>query len=136
MKSWTIFCLLLCLVSLAKASKESKRCTWSLLRAVSACKNSCRVLGHSTGVCSPEDYCLCSGEDYDLLENVGDWFEEKLDLNEFTDRMDNLYEKVKQEVKDLSWLKDITLSRCKVGGEKFCRRACHSIGRVDGDLQC
>ena len=46
----------------SEASKTSKRCTWSILAAVKACKNSCKVLGHTTGVCTPEDYCFCSGK--------------------------------------------------------------------------
>ena len=38
---------------------------------------------------------------------------------------------MKTEIGDFSWLKDITPSRCQIGQE-FCRRACHSVGSVDG----
>ena len=38
---------------------------------------------------------------------------------------------VKDEIGDFSWMEDITVSKCQIGQE-FCRRACHSVGRVDG----
>ena len=38
---------------------------------------------------------------------------------------------VKDEIGDFSWLEDITVSKCQIGQE-FCRRACHSVGSVDG----
>ena len=67
LKMKLLFALMLAAVlasntGISEASKTSKRCTWSILAAVKACKNSCKVLGHTTGVCTPEDYCFCSGK--------------------------------------------------------------------------
>ena len=70
MKTALVVIALVALLSLTQASKTSKRCTWTLLRAISACKASCKVLGQTTGVCSPQDRCLCSGEDFDILDQV------------------------------------------------------------------
>jgi len=118
-------------VTYGEASKTSKRCTWSILAATSACKYSCKILSHTTGACTPDDFCLCSGKEYDFFGEVGDWIEEKLDFDVISERMSGIYQEVKSTVQDFSWAKDITLSKCKIS-QKFCRRACHSIGRVDG----
>lgn len=123
---------LVCLVGLCEASETSKRCTWSLLKATKACKVSCKFLGHTTGVCTPEDFCLCSGEDYEFLSQVEDWAKEHLSISQIGDKLKETYQKVKKEIGDFSWMKDITVSRCQLGKE-FCRRACHSVGSVDGE---
>jgi len=133
MKSFAIWMAFMAFVfATAEASKTSKRCTWSILRATSACKYSCKVLGHTTGACTPDQYCYCSGKDYDFFGEVGDWIEEKLSIDVISERMNEVYQSVKDKVQDFSWMKDITISKCKLGGKEFCRRACHSIGRVDG----
>lgn len=119
-------------ISLAEASETSKRCTWTVLKAISACKGSCKVLGHTTGVCSPQDRCLCSGEDFDVLDQVKDWIEEELSYDQISGKMSSIYQDVKDAVKpSFAWMADITVSRCQISQE-FCRRACHAIGRVDG----
>lgn len=134
MKTVLVLTALVALLSLAQASKTSKRCTWTLLRAISACKASCKVLGQTTGVCSPQDRCLCSGEDFDILDQVKDWIEEELSYDQISEKMSSIYQDIKDTVKpSFEWMKDITVSRCQLDSKgKFCRRTCHAVGRVDG----
>jgi len=122
------------LVSIGQTEAQNKRCTWVGAKTFRACKVSCKVLGHDTGVCDDADRCICSENEYDFLADVSEWFTENLDPSTLIERMDAKYTEYKEKFK--TWalsenLKPLVPSKCKISAS-FCDKACTSIGRYNG----
>jgi len=117
-----------------KAKAQNKRCTWFGAKTFRACKVSCKVLGHDTGVCDENDRCICSETEYDFLADVSEWVEEKLDPTTLIARMDNKYTEYKNKFKNWTLsenLRPLVPSKCKIS-VSFCDKACRAIGRYNG----
>jgi len=117
-----------------KAEGQNKRCTWIGAKTFRACKVSCKVLGHDTGVCDDEDRCICSETEYDFLADVTEWFKEKLDPTTLVARMDTKYTEYKNKFKNWTLsenLLPLVPSKCKISSN-FCDKACKAIGRYNG----
>jgi len=113
---------------------QNKRCTWVGAKTFRACKVSCKVLGHDTGVCDDNDRCICSETEYDFLADVSEWFKENLEPSTLIERMDAKYTEYKEKFKNWALsdnLKPLVPSKCKISAS-FCDKACKSIGRVNG----
>jgi len=125
----------ICLLGhIEKAEAQNKRCTWVGAKTFRACKVSCKVLGHDTGVCDDEDRCICSENEYDFLSDVTEWIKEKLEPSTLIARMDTKFTEYKEKFK--SWtlsenLRPLVPSKCKIS-ESFCNKACSAIGRKNG----
>ena len=50
-----------------------------------------------------------SGEDYDFLEDVGDWFKENLSVDEISDKLSEIYNEVRMVTPDKRLLKKTQL---------------------------
>jgi len=117
-----------------KAEAQNKRCTWVGAKTFRACKVSCKVLGHDTGVCDNEDRCICSETEYDFLADVTEWIKEKVDPSTLIARMDTKYTEYKNKFKNWTLsenLLPLVPSKCKIS-ESFCNKACSAIGRKSG----
>ena len=125
-------CVFGCVVE--KAEAQNKRCTWLGAKTLRACKVSCKVLGHDTGVCDDQDRCICSENEYDFLSDVKEWIKEKVDPSTLIARMDNKFTEYKEKFKNWGLsesLKPLVPSKCKIS-ISFCDKACKAIGRYNG----
>jgi len=135
MKVQVLLFSIACLLGyIGQTEAQNKRCTWPGAQTFRACKVSCKVLGHDTGVCDDNDRCICSENEYDFLSDVGEWFKENLDPSTLIERMDAKYTEYKEKFK--TWalsdkLKPLVPSKCKISAN-FCDKACKSIGRYNG----
>ena len=135
MKIQVLLFSIACLLGyIGQTEAQNKRCTWPGAQTFRACKVSCKVLGHDTGVCDDNDRCICSENEYDFLSDVGEWFKENLDPSTLIERMDAKYTEYKEKFK--TWtlsdkLKPLVPSKCKISAD-FCDKACKSIGRYNG----
>jgi len=117
-----------------KAEAQNKRCTWFGAKTLRACKLSCKVLGHDTGVCDDQERCICSETEYDFLADVTGWIEEKLAPSVIIAKMDTKFTEYKEKFKNWTLsenLKPLVPSKCKIS-ETFCDKACKAIGRLNG----
>ena len=130
-----VFIIAICILGqIEKAEGSNKRCTFLGATTLQYCKASCKILGHTTGVCDQEDRCICSEEDYDFLADVTEWVEEHLDIATLTERMDTKYNEYKDKVRDWARsanLRDLVPSKCKIS-RSFCNKACKAIGLYNG----
>jgi len=129
-----IFSIVCLLGYIGQTEAQNKRCTWPGAQTFRACKVSCKVLGHDTGVCDDNDRCICSENEYDFLADVSEWFTENLDPSTLIERMDAKYTEYKEKFK--TWalsekLKPLVPSKCKISAN-FCDKACKSVGRYNG----
>ena len=125
-------CVFGCVIQ--KAEAQNKRCTWIGAKTLRACKVSCKVLGHDTGVCDDQDRCICSETEYDFLSDVTEWIQEKLEPSTLIARMDDKFTEYKD--KFTNWtlsenLRPLVPSKCKIS-VTFCDKACKAIGRYNG----
>ena len=68
--------------------------------------------------------------DYNFFHDVGEWLD-KLDVSDVISRQ---VDKFKRRIDDWGFndaIQKLTPSKCKIG-QKFCSKACKSIGRLDG----
>ena len=126
--------LIVCLLGyIEQTDAGNKRCTLPGAKTFRACKASCKVFGHDTGVCDDNDNCICSEMEYDFLADVGEWFEENLDPSTLIQLMNDKYTEYKETLKTAvsENLKPLIPSKCKLSAD-FCDKACKSIGRYNG----
>ena len=57
----------------------------------------CHIYKHYKGTLDGTSKLNIPGEDYDFISDVGDWFKENLSIDELSDNLSDIYNKVSRQ---------------------------------------